>query len=312
VIEQNNSLREPDALEAYTSFDVSSTPLPMTSWGWFREGLMTPILGLKLLFRFKGLFWYFIIPVVIQTVISLVLLSLFYLLGTLLSGWIEWLIEWSTLKISEITNQAESMELSGWADLLIKIAIWIPIVLFFFYVFVIVWRVTGGILTGYFGGRLTDKALQAAGFKFAATQRTTFLGEIFTAWTQAALIAVPTSMVGGLLNLIPFVGTIIAIPVVWGYTIFMTGYDELRDPLQKMGHSRLGTLKICWRHRAATVGLGLAKLVTQPIPLVGGIVQAAESLGRISLAMRILKADGTEISAFSESVIETNTPTTLG
>lgn len=287
-VDATSKLSEPSASGL---FDLDSRPIPATSIAWFREGFQTPLIGLKQIFKLKGLFWYFIIPVAIQTVVSLLLLGLMYWLATLLAGWVKWLIEWSTKQVFALTNQAESVELSSWAETLIHVAVWAPIVLFFLYVFVIAWRLTGGVLTGYFGGRLTDRALRAAGYESIAGAQTTFFGEILAAWSQAALIAVPTSIVGGALNLIPIVGPLVAVVGIWSYTIFVTGYDELRDPLQKMGHTRLSAFHICWRKRAATLGLGFAKLASAPIPLVGGIVQAAESLGRISLAIRIQKAD---------------------
>ena len=312
MTENKHTTTERRALDTDQFLGVCTKPLPQSSWGWFREGFTVPMLGLRLLFQSKGLLGYFIIPVAIQTVVSLAILGLLLLVGKSLVAWIKWLIEFSTIKILELTGQAGSIELSGWSDLLLKIVIWVPIVLFFLYLFVILWRVTGGVLTGYFGGRLTDKLLRSASIELPDTQQTTFPGEVFNAWAQAALIAIPNSMIGGLLNMVPFVGTLAAIPIVLGYTIFVTGLDELRDPLQKLGLSRVDALRTCWRHRFATIGLGLAKLITQPIPLIGGLVQTAESLGRISLAIRIMKVDRTGYSALSESRTLPHVPTTFG
>lgn len=255
---------------------------------------MTPILGFRVLFQYKGLFWYFLLPIVFQTLLSLLLLAFFYGIGSFIAGWIEWLVEWSTLQISSLTGQPESIELSPWAATAIKVAIWTPIVLTAAYIFIIIWRLTGGVLTGYFGGRLTDKAMKFAGFEFDVKDETTFLNELMNSWLTTAWIAIPASIIGTVFNIIPVVGSFLAIPVIWLFASFITGVDELRDPLKKFGKSRVQIFQICNRNRAATIGIGLAKMASEPIPLIGGLVQASEALGRIYFAMRILEADPVE------------------
>ncbi len=280
---------------AQQRFDPRIAPLPKSSKGWFLEGLLTPVFGITLLLKQKGLIWYFIIPVIIQTVVSIALLSLIYVVGEYVIEWLDLLIEWvvgETSKIADIDQESTTESVSFFTTLAVRIFMGFV----FFFIFLFCWRLTGGILTGYFGGLLTDKAIQSAGLKFDKRKETSFAGEIANGVFQAGALLLPQTLFGTL-ALIPIIGTLAAGLTGSVYACFLTGYGELRDPLEKMGHSRIKALKICGQNSAATTGLGLVKMTSEPIPILGGIVQASESLGRISLAIRIVRAAESENSA---------------
>ena len=285
-------------IDAYKKFDPRTTPLPKSTRGWFAEGFMTPILGLKMLLQYKGLLWYFLLPVFLQTVMSLALLGVMYLIAQVVFDWGHWLVGWVTGSAADLANLRESPSIDT-VNKVADVAVIIVIGFVFAYLYLLFWRISGGILTGYFGGRLTDKAIQAAGLEFDAKRKTTVLGEVANGVFHAVAMVLPQP-VFGTLAFIPVVGTLVAAVVTSGYVVFLTGYGELRDPLEKMGMSRLDALRVCSQNKAATTGLGLAKMSSEPVPLVGGIVQASESLGRIALALRVVKASESKKSEIQE------------
>ena len=269
-----------DNVRSIAKFDPRGTPLPTTHTAWFFEGMKAPIHGIRLLTKHGNLIWYFVIPIIVQVIVSLALIGLLYLVGSHLVGWVDWLFDWANG--AEATSKDESGRLQGFA----KFSVWIGLLVAFGLSFFVIWRLTGGIVTGYFGGLLTDKAIQSAGLQFDERRHTSMVGELANGAFHAGLLAIPQPLFGAI-AMLPIIGPPISIFSNSCYAIFVTGYGELRDPLEKMGLSRAQAAQLCIQCRAATAGLGIVKLLSEPLPLVGGVVQASESLGRISLALRM-------------------------
>ena len=70
--------------------------------------------------------------------------------------------------------------------------------------------------------------------------------------------------------------------------VFVQGADELREPLRWHGMKNKQAVGFCLKYKLATIGLGLSKSLSLPIPLIGGLVVAASSLGRADLASRMV------------------------
>lgn len=275
----------------YKLLDPEKVKLPKTSFGWFVQGALAPAFGLNLLTRLPWLIWYVAIPILIQTAItSILVIAVYYL-----SGGINRLVSWcATLVVGAIgkagLGDVDATNLSNF-DYWTQIAVWVLVSATLLMLFFIFWRLTGGILTGYFGGRLTDKALEHYGLGDRNHCHTTVVGEMIDGSFQSAMLTVPQFLFGGF-AMIPFLGPILGVFMALSYATLLTGYCELRDPLEKMGLSKFEAFKLCMKYRGAALGVGFSKTMTEPMPLIGGFVHAMESLGRITIARRILMAEG--------------------
>jgi uncharacterized protein involved in cysteine biosynthesis len=265
---------------------ISGDRKPTGTRGWFAAGLATPLEGLKLAMQTKGLYRNLITPILIQAIVSTGLLSLTYFAADYLLDKIHYAInqvsQW--LGNSELVVPGISTETINTSA---TVAVWCFVVLGFLWAFVVLWRLTGGIVCGYYGGRICEAAIRQKGWAKDGLRDTTMIGEMINGILFTFLLTLIQPVLG-VVPFIPFVGPIIAVLVGGVYAAFLTGYGELRDPLEQMGVSKLKAFQLCAKYSGATLGIGCSTLFSQPIPFLGGLVQAAESLGRISLARRIL------------------------
>lgn len=254
------------------------------------DGVAAPFYGIKILKNTPGLLWYATIPVAIQTALTSVILGVAYLASSPINAVIDWFVAFATETATEAGADVAAdtlAEVGGWT----KFGIWAFLIVAFMIMFFVLWRFTGGILTGYFGGRLTDKAMKHEGLVIENASPTTAVGEVANGFFFGTAMAIPEFFIGAIAA-IPGLGTLLAGAGGMSWAAALTGYNELRDPFEKMGLSRTETLKLCLKFGGATLALGGVKTVTEPIPFIGGVIHAIESLGRITLAKRIMWAEG--------------------
>ncbi|MCG8650721.1 MAG: hypothetical protein MI861_12865 [Pirellulales bacterium] len=266
---------------------ATSKALPHTKMGWLLDGLVSPLRGLTLLrHSWQKLTFYLVAPIAIQTVISTSIIALLFLVGSLINTSLHWLMD---LGLATLTDQTANTDSKVYliADWTLTLMVWATGFVAFFFIFHLVWRVTGGIVCGYFSGKLTDAVMKERGFPMAA-ENTSFPGELASGFLHQGILVLLGGMTS-VLAAIPFIGIFIGAPINLLTLCFTTGIDELSDPLKNMGMGRLEIWRFCLRHRMATLGLGTARACTEPIPLIGGVARAAEALGRITLAVRLVE-----------------------
>jgi hypothetical protein len=93
------------------------------------------------------------------------------------------------------------------------------------------------------------------------------------------------------LSAVPVIGTLAVLAAGSTTMLFLKGADELSDPLMSLGLTRKGAFSLCKRHKWTAMGLAMSKAGLEPVPLLGAAISAAESVGRIAVAMRLLELD---------------------
>ena len=221
--------------------------------------------------------------------------GLLYLLFAQIKSWVDYLIaklvDWSGGLPGVDAESAEET-----LTLVTQIGVWATVAFTVLVLFFLVWRFTGGLICGYFGGKICDMVIRSLGWN-QGTYQTTAAGEVVSTIGLTALFAAGQPVLG-LALVVPVIGPLVAMLASGLYASFLIGCNELRDPLQGMGMSKAQTLKLWAKHFPTVIGLGLSNLLTEPLPLLGGIVHASESIGRIGVARQIMFADG---------LLETNT-----
>ena len=266
--------------------------IPRSPKQWFIRGLMTPLYGLSILMKYKKLSWYFILPIIVQSVIAALIWGVLYLMLQPIVGWSESLI---TRTFNWISGGvfSESVE-NGFGDFILHFIVWSLVVLVGIYIFVVLWRMTGGIVTGYFAGKLTDAAMREMNLdlgnsKFTVDdrERTSLVGEVINALLNVGLLSLSGPLAAGTLA-IPLLGPFVAAATVPMFGMFIQGADQLFDPLSHFGMSRIKALRFCSKFKSATIGVGFSTNILQPVPFIGGIAEASGSLGRILIAKQMV------------------------
>lgn len=267
---------------------LDQKPFPKSFVGWFFEALMCPQLGMRILLRKPHLMLYALIPIAIQTVISLVLLAIIFFISLGIRNAIASLIFWLTGQAQQATQGTETLpdDPTLW-EWIFNISYWIVIIVIFYFVFTWIWKLTGGLICGYFGGKLTDRAVDEMGIGTNKFQ-TTMAGQLTDTGISFGMIAAGT-WVAPFLGAIPVIGPFVLVPALAVWTFFVHGFDELKTAFAQFGFSRRDSFGLCLLYKSATIGAGAVKGMAAPIPAIGGLIIAAEDLGRIGLCYRILR-----------------------
>lgn len=251
----------------------------------FVEGAVLPLFGLRFALARKEYRRMVMTPVLLQTVISISLLTVFTLLVWLLKSWLQSGI---ASLAAYFRPQSDAQAIGEWSSVILLIvcgfACW--------YLFLVVWRISGGLLDDYFGDRITDTVMNNLGIvQFA--QPASVSGTFLSGYRDAVLVHAGIAICSPL-SLIPVVGVFAAAfggALVGG---FIHGTSQLVTPLQAMGKPRQEAIRICFRQRWTVVGMAASRDIVGPIPLFGGLINAGEAVGRILLAARLLKLDEPE------------------
>lgn len=269
-------------------FDVSKSPLPTTTQGWFIEGLCCPMFGVKILRNHPNLTWYMIAPIMIQTCISAALLFILFLIGKPVVNWTLGMVLWV---YTLVTGNEVAPDVADNLGFYSAIIVWVLIGVVFIHLFQFFWNGSGNILCGYFGGKLTDAAMRGLVPEKKTGYRTTVLTEAISAFFINITLYVGVSLLLAVTAIIPIIGQVIAVFLLGLWGAFVKGTEVMVDPFAHFGMNRTQTLIFCWKHHRVTViAAGITKGIFEPIPFLGGVAIAAEDLGRIALAKRMIES----------------------
>lgn len=260
-------------------------PRPVSRRAQFTEGLTAPWVGLKFVIANKGYLRSFVVPIVVQTLISVGLIALLIVSAQLLSGWVQNAI---MAIVQYFRPDSVDEDLSRWAT----IAIYVAIGCLLLYVFRLVWRVTGGIVGDYFGDRITNQVMTDLGIE--TTQPANSMARTVFNTTKMMVLSHVVMLVCSPLSALPVVGTLVVLTAGSTAMLFLKGTDELSDPLISLGLTQEQAVQLSKRHKWTAMGLAASKAGLEPVPVLGGAISAAESIGRISVAMRLLELDRAE------------------
>ncbi|MEP3480934.1 MAG: hypothetical protein ABJZ55_16930 [Fuerstiella sp.] len=264
----------------------------VTRTGKWVEGMVLPYLGLRFVLARKQYVRMILMPVILQTVIAVGLLSSFVLLGWLLKSWVQQAI---LAVVTYFRPETQVDSISEWSGVLVLalcgIACW--------YVFLVVWRISGGLLDDYFSDKITNRVMGDLGILRHA-QSASVPNTILGGYRDAVLVHAGMALCSPL-GLIPIVGVFAAGFGGGLIATFLHGTSQLITPLQGMGQSKKQALQTCFAQKWTVMGMAVSRDVLGPVPLFGGLMNAGEAVGRILLAARLLKLDAFDQQAISKN-----------
>lgn len=277
----------PSANPLRQEFDklVIQRPKAATRRGQFMEGLAAPLTGMKFVMARKGYLRSFVFPIVIQTLVSVGLIAILLMTGRLLT---EWLHSGIMAIVEYFKPGAANEAVSQWAT----IALYALMFVLLLYGFQLAWRVTGGILDDYFGDQITNRIMTDLGIE-TVRPANSMLQTIFNTGKSVA-VSHAVMLVCSPLSAVPVIGTLAVLAAGSTTMLFLKGADELSDPLMSLGLTRKEAFSLCKRHKWTAMGLAMSKAGLEPFPVIVGAFSAAaaaESVGRIAVAMRLLELD---------------------
>jgi len=248
-------------------------------FGGFLEGVTAPYVGARFVLANKQYLRMFVLPVVVQTAISLSLILVLFF-----TGW--FLADWLRAGITSVVNYFSADGVNEGVAQAANVLVYGLIFLVLFYLFQLIWRITGGIVNDYFGDRITRQVMQDLGIK--TVQPATSMTRTVVSTARLIGISHIVMLLCSPLSVIPVVGTLAVLLVGTGAVLFLKGADELADPLMSLGLSRKEAFALSRHYRWTAIGLAASRAGLEPVPFFGGLISSSESVGRIAVAMRLL------------------------
>lgn len=240
----------------------------------FAEGLMTPWRGLQYLRGHPDLWSFAALPILCNLLITAVTMGVAF-------GATAWLI--SRMHTGVV---AEQQGVWWYLALAAEILAGIAMVLMAGLMAIITWRILTGILCGYFNSKLTAQVEHRLGNAPEKLREITFTYEMIDmAFDLGLLVLVNGALL--LLNILPIVGTIVALILGTYFTLMVLGVEFLGMPLSFRGYRRLEKLRFGFRHQGHTLGVAAGVFFLQFIPIVGAVVLTTVIVGAVLLNRRL-------------------------
>ncbi|MGD9645368.1 MAG: EI24 domain-containing protein [Pirellulales bacterium] len=240
---------------------------PKSPPGFFAKaylGLAAPWRGLGYLNKHPALWRYGILPVVLNILVTLLVLAGAVAAAIALAGYIHPRFANSVL---------------GWAGEVISI---LAIVAATIGLTVVGWLVCGALLTDQFNSLLARRIELSLGTPPAELRELPVLRQMFDALrTALMLLLINAGLL--LLNCLPVVGSMIAIPLAVLVDGYIFGRDYLDYPLSLRGRPRPQKIQFARQHWPATLGLGTMVLLANLVPILGGILLTTAVVGAVLL-----------------------------
>jgi CysZ protein len=153
------------------------------------------------------------------------------------------------------------------------------------------YSITGTILTAPFNDPLSAKVEEM--LRGTASDEKLTVGAVIgditrtiknTLWLMMVLAAV--NVLSMLLNLVPVVGGAAYTAIGFSSALFFFGFGFLDFPLERRRLSFREKLRVTWRYRALTMGLGLGFIIITLVPLVGFLGLNLCTVGATELYLR--------------------------
>jgi uncharacterized protein involved in cysteine biosynthesis len=145
---------------------------------------------------------------------------------------------------------------------------------------VVGWLIFGALLTDHFNGLLARRIELSLGTPPAELRELPVLWQMADAlWTAAVLLVINAGLL--LLNCLPVIGSIIAIPLAVIVDGYVFGRDYLDYPLSLRGWPRPQKHQFARQHWPAMIGLGTTVLLANLVPVLGGILLTTAVVGAV-------------------------------
>jgi CysZ protein len=232
-----------------------------------REGLQAPLEGLRYLLAHRELWRYALLPILLNLLITGFVLLLLFGIGAWFAAELHpefartW---WGTLL--EI--------LSGVAILVVALAL-----------AAITWLALNGILCGHFYAKLAKRVELQLGTPPERLRDVPLRQQVIdTLRDLASLLVINAGLL--LLNIVPAIGSIVALVLGFYFDGFLFGADYLDYPMSLRGMRRRAKRDLCKAHRWQTIGLGGGVFAFNLVPVIGAILGAAAVVGAVLLFHR--------------------------
>ena len=234
----------------------------------FRGGFVAPWSGFVYLCRHPRLWWYGVIPVVLNLLFSGAALLL--LLASAM-----WFAVYLHPHFSE-----------GWGWVALEVLCAVGLLTLSLGVTLIVWFFLQGALGGYFMSLLAREVELQLGLPLDQLHEVSWGDQFVDACRDVlTLIAINGGFL--LLHVVPGIGSVLGVAGSLYYDALLFGEDYFDYPLALRGKRRREKKEFVRKHRYYTLGLGAAVFIAGFIPIVGAVLLAAAVVGAVQLHRRL-------------------------
>ncbi len=235
-----------------------------TAFAAMAQGFCAPWAGFRFMARRPGLWRYGVMPTALNLLITLLVLAVLIATAVAFVVYLHprfpegaWGTVWEVLSALGILLVAVGLAVS-------------------------VWVLAGGILSGYFYGKLAEAVELEFGMRPEEIHEIPFRAQVVDTLLDFGWLALANSGLL-LLNCLPGVGSVLAAVLGVYVNSYVFGRDFLDYPLALRGMRRSEKHAFCRGHRWQTLGLGAAALPLGLVPVVGAIGQTAAVAGAVLL-----------------------------
>lgn len=228
----------------------------------FYAGFAAPWRGLAYLNKHPALWRYGILPVLLN-----ILVTLLVLMGAV----------WGAIALGNYIHPRFANSILGWTGEVISI---LGLVAATAGLTVVGWLIFGALLTDQFNSVLARRVELSLGTPADELCELPVLRQIADApWTALVLLVINAGLL--LLNCLPVIGSMIAIPLAIVVDGYVFGRDYLDYPLSLRGWPRPQKHQFARQHWPATIGLGVVVLLANFVPILGGILLTTAVVGAV-------------------------------
>ena len=240
------------------------TNAPRGFFAEFYAGFAAPWRGLAYLNKHPALWRYGILPVLLN-----ILVTLLVLVGAV----------WGAIAFGQAIHDRFANSILGWTGEVLSI---LGLVAATAGLTVVGWLIFGALLTDQFNSVLARRVELSLGTPAAELRELPVLRQIFDAlWTALVLLVINAGLL--LLNCLPVIGAMIAIPLAIVVDGYVFGRDYLDYPLSLRGWPRPRKHQFARQRWPATVGLGVVVLLANFVPILGGVLLTTAVVGAVLL-----------------------------
>ncbi|MEY3175358.1 MAG: hypothetical protein RLZZ436_3272 [Planctomycetota bacterium] len=237
-------------------------------WAAFYRGFTAPWEGFGYLCRYPRLWWYGVVPVVLNLLITAAALLL------LLSAAV-----WFTYHLQPLFP-------AGWLWSVVKFFCGLGLLVLAAGLTLVMYVFLQGSLIGYYLAKLARQVELHLGLPPEQITEVSWRYEVLDACRDVlSLIAINGGFL--LLHIIPGIGSVLGIIGSLYYDALLFGEDYLDYPLALRGRRRHEKQEFLKRNRAYSLGLGAAVFLASFIPIIGAVLLAAAVVGAVLLHRRL-------------------------
>jgi uncharacterized protein involved in cysteine biosynthesis len=230
----------------------------------FQEGLATPFRGFAHLRRHPHL-WPFVIPAaLVNVLITGAALLVLVLVAVALVAWVH------------------PMFGDGVWAIVLEVIVIAAVVLVVLGLTLVCWLLMQNIIAGHLLSKLAERVERDLGIDEGAIASVPFRRQVIDGALDTGLL-LSINGAGFLIQLVPGIGTVVGVPLVFIGDAWVLGSDFLAHPLNLRGRTFAERQRFLRRHGRVTVGIGAVVVPLGLIPIVGGLVTACTVIGAVLL-----------------------------